>query len=64
MSLTLNGSSVIRRFKGSDAIKIRDGITFNFYTELTHMDDHATYQVKGQRLFHPPPPHWFNMSRR
>ena len=35
MSPALNGSSVIRRFKGSDAIEIRDGITFNFYTGLT-----------------------------
>ena len=37
MSLALNRSSAIRRFEGSDAIKIRDGITFNFYTGLPHM---------------------------
>ena len=37
MSPTLNGSSAIRRFKGSDVIKIRDGITIDFYTELPHV---------------------------
>ena len=37
MSPTLNGSSAIRRFEGSDAIKICDGITFDFYTGLPHM---------------------------
>ena len=37
MSPALNRSSAIRRFKHSDAIKIRDGITFNFYTGLPHM---------------------------
>ena len=31
MSPALNGSSAIRRFEGSDAIEIRDGITFDFY---------------------------------
>ena len=30
-------SSVIRRFKGSDAIEIHDGITFDFYTGLPHV---------------------------
>ena len=34
MSSALNGSSVIWRFEGSDAIEIRDGITFDFYTGL------------------------------
>ena len=38
MSPTLNGSSAIRRFKGSDVIEIRDGITIDFYTELPHVD--------------------------
>ena len=33
----LNRTSVIRCFKHSDAIEIRDGITFNFYMELPHM---------------------------
>ena len=32
VSTALNGSSAIRRFKHSDAIEIRDGITFDFYT--------------------------------
>ena len=29
-------SSAIQRFKGSNAIKIHDGITFDFYTGLPH----------------------------
>ena len=33
----LNGYSAIRRFEGSDAIEIHDGITFDFYTGLPHM---------------------------
>ena len=37
MSPVLNGSSAIRHFKGSDAVKIRDGITFNFYMGLPHV---------------------------
>ena len=37
MSPALNGSSPIRRFEGSDAIEIRNGIIFDFYTELPHM---------------------------
>ena len=37
MSPALNGSSAIRRFERSDAIKIRDGITFDFYMGLPHM---------------------------
>ena len=36
-SPALNRSSVIWRFEGSDAIKICDGITFDFYTGLPHM---------------------------
>ena len=35
--MSLNGSSVIRRFKHSNAIEIHNGITFNFYTGLPHM---------------------------
>ena len=34
MNPALNGSSVIRCFEGSDAIKIHDGITFDSYTGL------------------------------
>ena len=37
MRPTLNKSSVIRCFKGSDVIEICDGITFDFYTGLSHM---------------------------
>ena len=37
MSPTLNASSVIQHFKDSDAIEIRDRITFDFYTGLTHI---------------------------
>ena len=36
MSPALNGSSAIQRFEGSDAIEIRDGITFDSYTGLPH----------------------------
>ena len=34
MSSAFNGSSALRRFEHSDAIEIRDGITFDFYTGL------------------------------
>ena len=37
MSPALNRSSAIWHFEGSDAIEICDGITFNFYTGLSHM---------------------------
>ena len=37
MSPALNGSSAIRCFKHSNVIKIRDRITFDFYTELPHL---------------------------
>ena len=37
MSSTLNGSLAIQRFEGSDAIKICNGITIDFYTGLPHM---------------------------
>ena len=39
MSPTLKGSSAIQRFERSDAIEIRDGITFNFYTGLPHVQN-------------------------
>ena len=45
MSPTLNGSSAIRCFKRSDAIKIRDGITFDFYTGLSHIDTVLTQLI-------------------
>ena len=37
MSPALNGSSAIRLFEHSDAIEIRDGITFDFYTGLPQL---------------------------
>ena len=37
MSLTFNRSSVIRHFKHSDVIERRDGVTFDFYTRLSHV---------------------------
>ena len=37
MSPALNKSAAIWRFKGSNAIKIYDGITFDFYTGLPHV---------------------------
>ena len=37
MSPALNGSSAIRRFKHSNAIKIRDRIIFHFYMGLPHI---------------------------
>ena len=38
MSSALNGSSAIQRFEGSNAIEIRNGITFDFYTGLPHVN--------------------------
>ena len=37
MSPALNGSSAMRRFECSNAIEIRDGITFDFYSGLPHV---------------------------
>ena len=37
LSPTLNGSLEIRRFECSDAIEIRNGIIFDFYTGLPHL---------------------------
>ena len=37
MSPALNGSSVLRHFKGNNMIEIHDRITFDFYTGLPHM---------------------------
>ena len=42
MSPALNRSSEIWRFEGSDAIEIRDGITFDFYTGLPHVYSSCT----------------------
>ena len=38
MSPALNGSLAIQHFEGSDAIEIRDEITFDFYTGLPHIN--------------------------
>ena len=37
MSPAVNRSSAIQRFKHSNAIEIHDGITFDFYTGLSHI---------------------------
>ena len=37
MSPALNGSSAVRHFERSNAIEIRDGITFDFYTGLPQL---------------------------
>ena len=39
MSPALNRSLAMRHFKHSNAIEIRDGITFDFYTGLPHIID-------------------------
>ena len=46
MSPTLNGSSAIWHFEGSDTIEICNGITFDFYTGLPHI--HITCRWKSQ----------------
>ena len=43
ISPALNRSSAIRRFEGNDAIEIRDGITFDFYTGLPHIILHEIF---------------------
>ena len=37
LSPALDGSSAIWRFEHSDAIEIRNGTTFDFYTGLPHI---------------------------
>ena len=37
MSPTRNGSSVLERFEHGNAIKIRNGIMFDFYPGLSHV---------------------------
>ena len=54
MSPTLNGSSAIQRFEHSDAIEIRGGITFVFYTGLPHMNSDNMIKLK------PNPPDWWH----
>ena len=45
MNPALNRSSAIRRFEHSNAIEIRDGITFDFYTGLPHMHTYHQYTI-------------------
>ena len=45
MSPALNGSSVLQRFEHSNAIKIRNGIMFDFYPGLPHMWYIGVYRV-------------------
>ena len=45
MSPALNGSSVIPHSKSSDGIKIRNGITFDFYTGLPRMQSKLALTV-------------------
>ena len=51
MNAALHGSSAIRRFERSDAIEIRDGITFDFYTGLpqvhTPLSDNGKHRITG-----------------
>ena len=37
MSPALNGSTVLQRFERGNAVKIRNGIMFDFYSGLTHI---------------------------
>ena len=48
MSPALNRSSAIRCFELSDAIKIRDGIIFDFYTGLPHANKGTSTAVAAQ----------------
>ena len=41
MSPTLSGSSALQRVKLSDALKIRNGIIFDFYSGLPHIGSGA-----------------------
>ena len=49
MSPTLNESSAIRRFEGNNAIKIRNKMTFKFYTGLPHIYLHV-YTIRMDKL--------------
>ena len=50
MSPTLAGSSAIGHFEGSDAIKIRDGMTFDFYTGLPLITVKPVMIQNGQEM--------------
>ena len=51
MSPTLNGSSVIRYFEGSDVIEICDQITFDFYTGLPQLHFSLGSKLPMQQWF-------------
>ena len=50
MSPTLNESSVIRHFEGSNATKIRNEISFDFYTGLPHITMKPVVIQNGQGM--------------
>ena len=41
MSPALNGSSALQRFERGNAVEKRNGIMFNFYPELPHMQNNG-----------------------
>ena len=50
MSSALNESSAIRHFEGSDVIKIRNEITFDFYTGMPHITMKSVVIQIGQGI--------------
>ena len=46
MSFALNRSSAVQHLKHVDAIKIHDGITFNFYMGLPHVHPRVCIHYK------------------
>ena len=61
MSPALNKSSVVQCFECSDVIKIHDGMTFDFYTGLSHMyislkNTYTHTHVPPHPHPNPPPP--------
>ena len=60
MNHVLNGNTVIRHFKHSNVIEIRNGITFDFYTGLPHiatqLNTHLVSQERGRIYMVTPQP--------
>ena len=53
MSPAFNGSSALERFKRSNAIEIRNGITFDFYLRLPHVSSMCEPQaLRTSALLH------------
>ena len=55
MSPALNGSSALQHFKRGNAVEKRNGIMFNLYPELPHMQNNGATEVGlykwcGQRM--------------